>query len=406
MSNIDPNHAKLLREHMVDTMVSEGMILSTPVENAMRTVPREVFARGAAMTEAYDVYKAIITKRDEKGKATSSVSAPQLQAYMLEQAEISAGMRILEIGSGGYNAALLAELVGSAGQVTTVDIDEDVIAHTSRLLAETGYSHVNVVLADAEHGVAEHAPYDRILVTVGAWDIPPAWTNQLIDGGRLLVPLRIHGLQRTVVFVKVVQSLRSCASEPFGFVPMQGIGAQESVSWVLRGGEVTVRFDDALPSASFTSQADLERALETPRVEVWSGVVIGRFERWDTMHLWLASSLPGFCHVVLDRQHDTGLISPPGSYSFAVGVVDAENLAYVTVRAAASARDVELGVHAFGPSAAVLAERVAEQIRVWAKDYRAGNGPEFRVFFAKTFDYDYAGKQMINKKHCKILMCW
>ena len=115
----------------------------------------------------------------------------------------------------------------------------------------------------------------------------------------------------------------SYASEPFGFVSMQGIGAHESPMWVMRGGEVTVRFDDALPSASFTTQTALERALETPRAQVWSGVAIGRCQRWDTMQLWLASSLPGFCHVVLDRQRDTGLISPPGSYSFAVGVVDA-----------------------------------------------------------------------------------
>lgn len=54
-----------------------------------------------------------------------------------------------------------------------------------------GYSRVNVVLADAENGVPEHAPYDRIIVTVGAWDVPPAWLEQLADGGRIVVPLRM-----------------------------------------------------------------------------------------------------------------------------------------------------------------------------------------------------------------------
>lgn len=66
-------------------------------------------------------------------------------------------MRILEIGSGGYNAALPAELVGPSGQVTTVDIDEDITDRASRLLGEAGYSRVNVVLADAEGGVPEYA---------------------------------------------------------------------------------------------------------------------------------------------------------------------------------------------------------------------------------------------------------
>lgn len=122
----------------------------------------------------------------------SSISAQQLQAHMLEQAEITVGMRILEIGSGGYNAALLAELVGPSGQVTTVDIDEDITDRASRLLGEAGYSRVNVVLADAEGGVPEYAPYDRILVTAGAWDVPPAWVAQLAEGGRLLVPLQVR----------------------------------------------------------------------------------------------------------------------------------------------------------------------------------------------------------------------
>lgn len=129
----------------------------------------------ADLEEVYHCYNGFVTKRDADGNSISSISAPQVQAHMLEQAEIVVGMRILEIGSGGYNAALLAELVGPAGHVTTVDINKDVTDRASRLLAEAGYSQVNVVLADAEDGVPEHAPYDRILVIVGAWDIPPAW---------------------------------------------------------------------------------------------------------------------------------------------------------------------------------------------------------------------------------------
>lgn len=87
----------------------------------------------------------------------------------------------------------MAELVGSEGTVTTVDIDPEVTDRACSLLGEAGYSRVNVVLADAETGVAEHAPYDRIIVTAGAWDIPPVWVEQLADGGRIVVPLRMRG---------------------------------------------------------------------------------------------------------------------------------------------------------------------------------------------------------------------
>ncbi|HEU0088834.1 MAG TPA: methyltransferase domain-containing protein [Pseudonocardiaceae bacterium] len=88
-------------------------------------------------------------------------------------------MRILEIESGGYNAALIAELVGEAGEVTTVDIDPDVVDRARNCLTVAGYHKVNVVLADAESGVPEHAPYDRVIATVGAWNIPPSGLTSL-----------------------------------------------------------------------------------------------------------------------------------------------------------------------------------------------------------------------------------
>src|SRR5206468_11084556 len=140
-----------------------------------------------SLDEAYanDVVR---TKRDEHGMTISSVSAPWLQAMMLEQAELRPGMRCLEVGSGGYNAALMAELVGPTGEVTTVDIDPDVTDRARRCLTNAGHERVNVVLADAEMGVADHAPYDRVIVTVGFWDVPPALADQLTADGRLVVP--------------------------------------------------------------------------------------------------------------------------------------------------------------------------------------------------------------------------
>jgi Protein-L-isoaspartate(D-aspartate) O-methyltransferase (PCMT) len=129
-------------------------------------------------------------------------------------------LRTGDRGSGGYNAALIAEVVRPTGAVTTVDIDAGVIERARTCLTATGYERVNVVLADAEHGVAEHAPYDRIIVTVGAWDIPPAWLAQLTGTGRIVVPLRFAGITRMIAFDRTADTLTADSYRLDGFVPL------------------------------------------------------------------------------------------------------------------------------------------------------------------------------------------
>ena len=104
---------------------------------------------------------------------------------MLGQLDAQPGDRVLEIGAGtGYNAALLAEHVGPDGIVTTIDIHPDVTAQARHAHDETGYSRVHVVTGDGALGDPGHAPYGKIIVTVGPWDLPPAWFDQLAPGGR------------------------------------------------------------------------------------------------------------------------------------------------------------------------------------------------------------------------------
>src|SRR5882757_6408676 len=109
-TTVEPDEATRLRNTVVDTLRSEGWITSPEVEAVMRAVPRNEFAPEASLEKAYEPYAAVITKTDEHGVQLSSVSAPQIQALMLEQAQIRPGMQVLEIGSGGLNAAYLAEL--------------------------------------------------------------------------------------------------------------------------------------------------------------------------------------------------------------------------------------------------------------------------------------------------------
>src|SRR5690349_18166020 len=121
----DSARADALRHALAEELLSAGSIRSPEVEAAFRAMPRHLFAPDVSLEQAYanDVVR---TKSDVHGVTISSISAPWLQAVMLEQARIRPGMRCLEIGSGGYNAALMAELVGPDGEVTTVDIDPDV----------------------------------------------------------------------------------------------------------------------------------------------------------------------------------------------------------------------------------------------------------------------------------------
>ncbi|MDR3083274.1 MAG: methyltransferase domain-containing protein, partial [Streptomyces sp.] len=184
-----PDGDEALRTAMVEALRSGGALRTDRVAAALLAVPRHVFAPEVPVAEAYEPERALVTKRNEYGLAVSSVSAARIQAQMLEQADVRPGMRVLEIGSGGYNAALIAELVGPEGEVVTVDIDPFVTDRAQKYLAEAGYERVRVVLADGS-GQVEGGPFDRIIVTVGAWDLPPAWTGALVEGGTITVPLR------------------------------------------------------------------------------------------------------------------------------------------------------------------------------------------------------------------------
>ncbi len=125
----------------------------------------------------------------------SSTSQPPLVASMLELLKLQNGMNVLEIGAGtGYNAALMQEIVGRTGHITTIDIQEEVVEQTRRLLKASGYGGIEVIAADGAEGFSENAPYDRIVATVGCPDISFRWVEQLGNGGFILIPLQ-HGAE-------------------------------------------------------------------------------------------------------------------------------------------------------------------------------------------------------------------
>lgn len=139
------------------------------------------------------VYKddAIVTKYLD-GKPVSSLSQPAVMAIMLEQLDLQRGDRVLEIGAGtGYNAALIAHVVGESGQVIAIDIDEDIVQAAQMHLAEAGFEQVKVICADGRFGYPSTVPYDRIILTVAVWDIAIAWQEKLKPQGKLVLPLTL-----------------------------------------------------------------------------------------------------------------------------------------------------------------------------------------------------------------------
>ena len=174
---------------------------------------RELITRDPGPEEAELVYsdRALITRVSpagpEKGAGVpiSSSSQPSLMAQMLEDLQLRPGLHVLEIGGGtGYNAALLAHLVGETGRIVTVDIDEDLVQAARAHLVSAGYGQVNVILTDGALGSGDEGVYDRIILTVASTDIAPAWRDQLASpGGRLVLPLGLRGVQRSLAFEAV-----------------------------------------------------------------------------------------------------------------------------------------------------------------------------------------------------------
>ena len=401
-----PQSADTLREQMVDDLLADGTIVSPSVERAFREVPRHLFAPDAELGHAY-ARDIVVVKRDEHGIPVSTVSAPEIQARMLEQAQIRPGMRVLEVGSGGYNAALCAELAGPSGQVTTVDIDPDVTGRASSFLGAAGYSRVRVVLADAEAGVLDGAPYDRIIVTAGAWDIPPAWTDQLAPDGMLVVPLRMRGITRSLALAGSADGscLEARSAEVCGFVRMQGTGAHAERLWLLRGKQVGLRFDDGA-----LEQPDmLDGVLGGEPGAAWSGVMVRKDEPFETLPLWLASVLPGFCVLAVDAGGDgPGIAVEPGGRWFPFAAVTGDSLAYLSTRPAGEL--VEFGAHGYGPHAAEAAAALAGQVTAWNRSYRDGPAPAIAAWPADTPDAavqrEGTRTAVIRKTHRLITISW
>lgn len=150
------------------------------VTQAMRTVPRECFVSNELLEAAYDDRPL----RIEEGQ---TISQPLIVATMTEAAELTPQSRVLEIGTGsGYGAAVLSCI---AAEVWSIERHKSLADDARQRLDDLGYNNVHVVCGDGTLGWPDQAPYDAIVVTADAPNVPAALIDQLADGGRLIIPV-------------------------------------------------------------------------------------------------------------------------------------------------------------------------------------------------------------------------
>jgi protein-L-isoaspartate(D-aspartate) O-methyltransferase len=201
------------RRLMVETQIRERGISDPAVLAAMMRVRRHLFVPEPEQPNAYDDGPLPIGYGQ-------TISQPYIVAYMSEALDVTAGHRVLEIGTGsGYQAAVLAEM---GCEVFSIEIVPELAERARSTLAELGYVQVHVRHGDGYLGWPEEAPFDRVILTAAPRDVPQALIDQLAVGGVLVAP--VGGLlEQTMTIVrKTGDGVVTRETIPVRFVPMVG----------------------------------------------------------------------------------------------------------------------------------------------------------------------------------------
>jgi len=360
----DVGSPSVLRNALVDGLKSRGLIKDVAIEAAFRTVPRHVFLPQFPVASVYED-QGFITKIGD-GITLSSSTGPGPMAYMLQHLDLQPGHGVLEIGAAtGYNAALMAPMVGESGHVVTVDIESDVVEDARRHLFAAGYGRVKAISADGGHGYLDDAPYDRIIAIPGAWDIPPAWREQLKPGGRLVLPLSIRGGKQGIVsFDNEGDRLTSGKIRPTGFISLRGAFAGPTIKMPIGSGTEASVGGDQIDMDAET----IYELLTGKFVDTATGVSV----TWDELYglqTWLSAREPRACEF--NDTEGPGRIVPPFFQSqnadkticWTDGIVGVHGIA-VFHQEGGDAQPIELIVRGYGPDEGV-AERLVEHVLAW-----------------------------------------
>jgi protein-L-isoaspartate(D-aspartate) O-methyltransferase len=207
------------REALVENLVKWGYLTRPGIIAAFKNVLRHEFVPENVRGSAYSDHPLPIGH-------DQTISAPSMIAIMMETLDLKPGQKVLEIGSGsGYNVALLAEVVGTAGKVVTVERIPELARFANDNLKRAGHPDVKVLVGDGTLGHDEGAPWDRILITACAPSIPEPLIDQLAVGGKMGVPLGDHYMFQTWTVVEKMRDGMTKVNQHGGcsFVPLVGM---------------------------------------------------------------------------------------------------------------------------------------------------------------------------------------
>ena len=202
-----------LRQEMVETQLLPRGITDEAVLEAMRSVPRHLFVAPGMESRAYGDHALPIGEGQ-------TISQPFMVALMTQSLELTGSERVLEIGTGsGYQTAVLAEL---AEQVFSIERVGSLASRARQVLEELGAANVAIRVGDGSIGWTEFEPYDRIIVTAGAPEVPQSLVEQLGDPGIMAVPVGSQGLQQLRIIERSDGEVRTRDSGGCVFVPLVG----------------------------------------------------------------------------------------------------------------------------------------------------------------------------------------
>lgn len=398
-----------LHARFADRLARQGAFSGSRIEAAFRAVPRHPFLRSVTAKEAYR--DRVIVTKTENGVAVSASTQPSFMAVMLQQLGLKPGHRVLEIGTGtGYNAALMAEIIGKHGKVVSVDIDAEIVAAARACLDGTGYRDVTVVCGDGTFGHVAAAPYDRIIVTVGAGDIPAALREQLAVGGRLVVPLSIRGPQRSIAFERVADvlvgvSMAACDLSTSG----RGKFAERATRLAVGSDRRLWLWCDGSRSID---PVIIERLVSGPFRDVRTGHAATIAETFGGLYLWLALHHPLF--VQLGSAAGTGfpwVLGLPGKLRLTAGLLDATSLCVLTTGRARPAttldddRQLQLSIREFGNGTST--STLIDLISAWDAAGRPGAAGLRVVAYPMDAGYDLSSEQfVIDRRWTRLGLSW
>jgi protein-L-isoaspartate(D-aspartate) O-methyltransferase len=201
------------RAEMVEHQLRERGIHDEKVLEAMAKIPRHRFVDAALRSRAYGDHALPIG-------AGQTISQPYMVALMTEALALGGGEKVLEIGTGsGYQTAVLAEFTQ---RLFSIERSPELARTAAATLRDLGYSNVILKTADGTLGWPEHAPFDAVLVTAGAPEIPAPLLGQLTEGGRLVVPVGDREIQRLELVTRRASRVERRILVECAFVPLLG----------------------------------------------------------------------------------------------------------------------------------------------------------------------------------------